>query len=110
MKKYGYKGVVFIIPSYIDNLQGYMTLKQLRDLDNNGWDISGHYYGNLLNKSDSELDGIYYSVKRWLVHNKFTGEQSDLFAYPQGVHDGNIEQVIKKYFSVARTVKDTNET
>lgn len=102
LKRYNYQATAFVIPPYIDVNPGYMTKLQLRDLQNQGWDISSHYYGNFENKTDLELEAIFIGVKTWLVLNNFTG--GDFLAYPQGRYQGNILNITKNYFYLGRTV------
>jgi hypothetical protein len=86
MSQYGMKGTVYIIPDYIDWVgQPYMTLNNLKDLYNLGWDISGHYQTNLTTLSLSQVNSVIINVKKYLTENGFARSASD-FAIPNGAY------------------------
>ncbi|MFZ3169114.1 MAG: polysaccharide deacetylase family protein, partial [Candidatus Methanoperedens sp.] len=93
-------GVSYVIPEYVlGNDRWYMTLDNLRTLQNGGWDISSHTmnHTNLAEANDSYQTYALNSSYDWLVANKFQ-KSAGFIAYPYGTfNDQTIEKVKKRY-------------
>jgi peptidoglycan/xylan/chitin deacetylase (PgdA/CDA1 family) len=106
MKKTGYLGTAFIMPEQIGEL-GYMNEAQLNELNAQGWGIGGHHITNLrtLNLADAEI--AISNVKNWLKERSYNGQEH--FAYPMGSYNKDIQNIIMKYFTTARTIDGFNQ-
>jgi peptidoglycan/xylan/chitin deacetylase (PgdA/CDA1 family) len=104
------RGVSFVIPARIGASASYMTLSQLTEMYNSGWDISSHtlnHVSNSLNhmsaiQLDTELNGGY----NWLISKGFT--RSAMFiAYPfgYGYDNATVVNKVKENYIFARTTK-----
>lgn len=105
MSQYGFPGTAYIIPDYIDTNVDYMTLSQLRDLQNfNGWDVASHGTDNLTEISTSSAEKELLNTKTWLIRNGFT-RGVDHYAYPNGGwNEDTVLPLVRKYFTSARTI------
>ncbi len=79
-KAYGYPGVNYVCTASVGE-EGYLTLKQLKEMEGAGWETASHS-ANHLHFKDLEEKDIRIQLatsKLWLKQNGLTGEN---FAYP----------------------------
>jgi len=84
MRSYGYRGVLAVVPSLV-NSGGHVTLSQLTQLYNEGWDAVSHSYShqNLSSLSNQECDYELYASQKWLRDNGFI-RGSNMIVIPYG--------------------------
>ena len=93
LKQYGYAGTVALVAYYADQMSygdwtGYMTWDQLRELQNNGWEIASHGFEHLHMTSLSEAEFRYQlNYSREEIENEL-GRKPTSFVFPY--HDANI--------------------
>jgi peptidoglycan/xylan/chitin deacetylase (PgdA/CDA1 family) len=84
MKKYGFKGVFFIMTVSI-NRPRYMTKEQLKDLSDNGNAVESHTWDHhMVTKYRGDDWDIQFVKPRKTIEN-ITGKPAEYFAYPYGV-------------------------
>lgn len=101
MQKYNYPGVNFIPSGWID-IPGYLTLEEIKELENAGWETGGHSvtHANLttipIDSARAEIRKNYeYLIRHNLKHR--------CFALPSGHSNAEIDAIIKEYFEIIRT-------
>lgn len=104
MDAYGYKGVVYATKDLVGN-SAFMNLDELKDLYNNGWDISTHSQVDLTSLTSSESIRTELLKNRdYLIENGFTRS-----AYHFAPHLGKYNDIslaeIEDLFITSRTVK-----
>jgi peptidoglycan/xylan/chitin deacetylase (PgdA/CDA1 family) len=108
MDAYDMAGTMYTIPELV-GATGYMTLAQLRKLqDEAGWDVSGHYQTNLTTLPGS-ADSILRGVKKWLGQNGFRKGINE-FAYPNGDYNTEVLEAAQRHFRSARTILERKES
>ncbi|RYF98554.1 MAG: polysaccharide deacetylase family protein, partial [Chitinophagaceae bacterium] len=86
MKKYGFKGVFFIMTVSINRKPRYMSREQIKELSDEGNVIESHTWNH-------EIFSSYKTPEKWeeqivkpkLKIEEITGKKSEYFAYPFGV-------------------------
>lgn len=110
-KKFGIRGTLNIIGSYIDQeLAGYLTLAQLIEMYNAGWDISNHTYDhtNLTTlATQGEMEEKIKRMKDWLISRGFIRNNCHLqFCYPNGGYNATAVDALKAQgYLTGRTVE-----
>lgn len=101
MQKYGYPGVNFIPSGWI-NRSGFLTLDEVREMEQLGWETGGHSvtHANLttipIDSARSEVRLNYESLVGYgLMHRTF--------ALPAGHSNAEIDKIILEYFDIIRT-------
>ncbi len=84
MKKYGFKGVFFIMTISI-NRPRYMTKEQLKELSDNGNAVEAHTWDHHMVTKYKGLDFDTQFVKPKKKVEDITGKPAEYFAYPFGV-------------------------
>jgi peptidoglycan/xylan/chitin deacetylase (PgdA/CDA1 family) len=101
MKKYGFKGVFFIMTVAL-NKPGYMTKEQLKQLADEGNNIGSHTWDHGNVKEYQSEDWEKQIDKPTQQLEKITGKRPDYFAYPFGLWDKKaIEQIKQRGFKAA---------
>ena len=101
MQQYQYPGVNFIPTGWI-NIPGVITLDEVRELENAGWETGGHTvtHANLTTISlDSARSEIFKNYQQ-LVEFGLTHR---CFALPAGHSNPEIDVIIEEYFDIIRT-------
>ena len=102
--KFGFAATVAVIPKRIDDgLPTYMTLENLKTLQQNGWDMCNHGYNHqfMVGLSAAVCEADVRDGKEWLVENGF-GKAADFCVYPNTTIDETALDVIKKYCLLGR--------
>jgi peptidoglycan/xylan/chitin deacetylase (PgdA/CDA1 family) len=104
------RGVSFVIPSRVGASSSYMSISQLKEMYNSGWDISDHTLTHtasyLTHLSAAQLDSEVNGGYNWLVANGFS--RSAMFlAYPfgYGYDNATVVNKVKENHLFARTTK-----
>lgn len=95
MKKYGFKGVYFIMTISI-NKPRYMTKDQIKDLSDNGNAIESHTWDHKNVKKYDDEDYQKQLLNPRKTIEEITGKSATYFAYPFGVWDKNAINMLKK--------------
>ena len=112
MKKYGFKGVFFIMTISI-NKPRYMTKEQLKQLADEGNAVESHTWDHHMTTKYSGEDWNIQFVKPRKTIEDITGKQADYFAYPYGLwNQAGFPELKKAGFKMAfilSTKRDTTE-
>ncbi len=84
MKKYGFKGVFFIMTISI-NRPRYMTKEQIKELSDAGHQIGSHTWDHHMVTKYTEEDWDIQTVKTRKTLEDITGKPIEYFAYPFGL-------------------------
>lgn len=100
MKEFGLKGIVFVVVNWIGK-PGFMSLIQLKELVESGWEIGSHTLNHfrLTKISLEEAEKEIRDSKKALEE---LGFEINGFAYPHGTYNQDIIEIVKKYYSWAR--------
>lgn len=111
MDQYGYPGTAYLIRDLIDNNPSYMTMAQLRQLQQqSGWQLGAHadtvaaHNARYVTMSQPAIEAEFRNLRLWLQQNGFWG--GDDFAYPGGDFNGSVLAAARKYFRSCRTIID----
>lgn len=101
MKNFNYPGVNFTPTGWINN-DGCLTINQLLEMQNSGWETGGHSvtHANLttipIDSAKEEIQNDYNNLIGFgLTHN--------CFALPAGHSNPEIDKILKQYFDIIRT-------
>jgi peptidoglycan/xylan/chitin deacetylase (PgdA/CDA1 family) len=112
MKKYGFKGVYFIMTVSLGR-PGYMTKEEVRQLSDEGNTIGSHTWNHSNVKHYSMQDWVIQIDKPSQLLEKITGRPVNYFAYPFGLWNKEaIEQLKQRHFKAAfqlSTKRDEND-
>lgn len=114
MKKYGFKGVVFVVTSTLPKLtptswqpankNPTMTLEQVRTMYEAGWEVGSHTVNHRhvnripLNEVENEFSESKKQLEAW-------GFKATSLAYPYGLtQKKEVRKLAMKYYACARTV------
>ena len=97
-QSYGYPGVNYVLPPHVGN-RGMMTVAQLKEMEQAGWETGSHSKNHLHFKDlrDREIRQQLYLSKEWLQEN---GLQNASFAYPFWF-DTDPYPVVGEYYETA---------
>jgi peptidoglycan/xylan/chitin deacetylase (PgdA/CDA1 family) len=103
MKKYGFKGVFFIMTVSIGKVKHYMSAEQIKQLSDEGNVIASHTWNHSnFKKLSTEKDWEIQLDKPTKKLEEITGKPVKYFAYPFGVWSAqNIPQLHKRGFKIA---------
>ena len=102
----GQSGVVFVItdPLY-RGYPDYMTLAEVQNLSDAGWDISSHTISHPvltnLTSQPEKLKTELVGSEQWLVSNGFA-RGSMFLSYPEGAYNAAVQAEVVKYYTAAR--------
>jgi peptidoglycan/xylan/chitin deacetylase (PgdA/CDA1 family) len=98
----------FLPTEWIDR-PGMVTLKQLREMENRGWETGGHAssHVNLPQLSPDSIRQQIGSCFRWL---EAAGLRHESFAYPSGKYNDTVLSIAFEYFRNLRTAHDYHYT
>ena len=100
------RAVSFVTTSWL-NHTNFMTLEDLKKLQNAGWDISSHTisHPNLTALDDNNLTIELNNSYDWLVNNGFQ-KSAGFIAYPFGYYNDRVIGKVKQRYIFARGVDD----
>lgn len=110
LKKYGFKGMIFVIPSFMD--QGnmyYFTWDQAKEMEANGISIESHTlsHSSMTELSDEQLRTELSESKKRI--ETMLGKKVSFVAYPTGTYNLHIAQLVKEAgYEGAFTIKYGN--
>lgn len=108
-----FKGTLYISSALIGQ-KDRLTISNLTEMYNSGWDISNHtvHHTNLTKVSSKKAYEEIYGCSSWIAGHGFTRDLGyKHFAYPEGGVNKNILQILKKQkFLTARTANAGNST
>lgn len=106
----GLKANVAVIGKYVDKTKGYLTLRELKALQNDwGWSIINHSWkhrnavtdysqtGNLQGFEQDILRGAKY------LEDNHINSAPNWYVYPSGATNAQIRAIVGKYYKFART-------
>jgi hypothetical protein len=109
----GYAGTAYTICDAIGSSSSFMTLTQLRQLQNAGWDVAAHassldaHATGFDVLTPTQLDAECRKSIGWLTANGFRG--SDHLAFPMGRYTPAQARIIDSFFATARTTSGTTQ-
>ena len=109
MKKYGFKGTIFVVTGFLGVYDNYMTWEQAKELADNGFSIESHTYSHksMTEASDEEISKEL-TKSRDTIRNKL-GIEADFMAYPTGTYNLHIAELVQKAgYKGAFTIKYDN--
>ena len=110
LKKYGFKATIFVVTSFLDkNKKGYMSWDQAREMDANGISIQSHTvdHKSMTDLTDDQLRMELVDSKK--KAEKELGHPVNYMAYPTGIHNLHIAQMVKEAgYKAAFTIKYGN--
>jgi len=101
LEKYSYPATAFIITSAVGE-SGYMTIEQILDLANKGWEIGSHTVSHvdLTELSDDQLSYELLESKKYL--ERF-GLKVENFSSPYGEYNKRVIKAVAQYYFSHRT-------
>lgn len=102
MNAFGFKGVPYIITGNV-GWPGYMTLSQLQQLHNAGWETGSHNSIHVAFYTQQNLS----NSKNWLMNN---GLDCNAFAYVGGDFNQSSINSVSDYFTTAKTIINQYQT
>ena len=98
LKKYGFKGTIFVITSFLDRgQQGYITWAQASEMEASGViDIESHTvtHGSMTEMTDSDLRRELADSKKDIEQR--LGKTVNFVAYPTGTYNLHIASLVKE--------------
>lgn len=109
MKKYGFKGTIFVVTGFLGVYDNYLTWEQAKELTDNGFSIESHTHNHKSMTEASDDD-----ISRELAKSRDTikeklGVEADFIAYPTGTYNLHIAELVKEAgYKGAFTIKYDN--
>ncbi len=92
---------VYAIPGLVDT-PTYMTEEQLRELNDNGWEIAAHGEDRLTDLTYAERNSQFRDVIDWFRERGWSARPN--YAYPEGAYSEEVIRHVSLYFRTARTI------
>jgi peptidoglycan/xylan/chitin deacetylase (PgdA/CDA1 family) len=102
MAKYGYNATVFVITGKVDQ-ENHMTLPQLKQLQDDGWDISSHTKSHPNLAKQQNITVVIQELadsKKWLISNGFASG-ANFFAAPYYAYNPEVKGLAGHCYAVA---------
>ncbi len=113
LKPFTFKGTLYICSSLIGG-EDRLTLDNLKEMYNSGWDICNHtvHHVNLAKVSTKKAYDEIYGCSAWISGHGFTkNEGYKHFAYPEGGYNDSVIKILKEQgFLTARTTNAGSDT
>ncbi len=87
LKKYDFRATIFVITAYIDNLPGYLTSAQLKNLQDYGMDIESHTVNHKPLKELSKVQQLQELTDSKAFLEKLLNKKINYIAYPDGSYN-----------------------
>ena len=106
LRKYGLKGTVFVVTSFLGTRKGYLTWDECREMEKNGMTVASHTVDH---KSMTDLTND--QLRAELVESKKKaeaelGHEVKYMAYPTGAYNLHIAQLVREAgYKAAFTIK-----
>ena len=96
MKKYGFKGTIFVVTGFLGVYDNYLTWDQARELSDNGFSIESHTHSHksMTEASDEEISREL-TRSREKIKEKL-GLEADFIAYPTGTYNLHIADLVRQ--------------
>ena len=108
-----YRGTLYICSALIGE-KDRLSLANLKEMYDNGWDICNHtaHHANLTKVSLQKAYAEIYSCSRWIAAQGFGRDMCYMhFAYPEGAYNEQVMGIIKRQkILTARTANPGNST
>lgn len=108
LKKYGMKGIFFIISNRPDNDANYATWKEIKEMSDEGQEIGSHTVSHFDLRTLSEKKIVYELEESKKAIEAKIAKSVISFCYPSGQYDKRAIEVAKKNYLFARTTKQGN--
>ena len=109
LKKYGFKGTIFVVSSFLGVYPNYITGDQAREMDADNISIQSHTvdHKSMTDLSDDELRAELVDSKKKI--EKELGHEINYMAYPTGTYNLHIANLVKEAgYKAAFTIKYGN--
>lgn len=110
LRKYGFRGTIAVISSKVGTAN-YMTLSQLHEVYDEGWDLvnhtQNHVYLGQLSYTDQKTELV--NCDNFLIQNGFTRSRH-IVVYPYGSYNSDTLKVMDELFVSGRSLVDSNES
>ncbi|MGM9539628.1 polysaccharide deacetylase family protein [Anaerovibrio sp.] len=109
MKKYGFKGTIFVVTGFLGVYDNYLTWEQAKELTENGFSIESHTHNHksMTEASDDDISKEL-AKSRDTIREKL-GVEADFIAYPTGTYNLHIAELVKEAgYKGAFTIKYDN--
>ena len=102
LKKYGFSGISYIISSNVGGVYDAprVTLEQLLEMKDNGWQIGLHGSDSLNWVSDvtiTQAEASIKACKEYIYANNLVTDGAESCAYPHGEYNDNVIALLNKY-------------
>lgn len=104
MDEYGYRGVSYIIGNQVGQ-SNYLTIAQMKQMQDIGWDIASHSWSHpdYTTLTEAQMLQETISMKHYLSKNGFASG-ARFFAYPYGAVNTLTLDTVAKYHLISRGV------
>lgn len=96
LKKYGFKATVFVITSYINKLPGYLTSKQLKEMQAYGVDIESHTVDHKPLNTLTKAQQLVELADSKAFIEKLLNKKVNYIAYPDGSYNKDTVECAKE--------------
>lgn len=109
MKKYGFKGTIFVVTGYLGVYDNYLTWEQAGELASNGFSLESHTYSHKSMTEATDEDISKELTKSRNTIKERLGVDADFLAYPTGTYNLHIAELAKEAgYKGAFTIKYDN--
>ena len=96
MKKYGFKGTIFVVTGFLGVYDNYLTWEQAKELTDNGFSIESHTHNHKSMTEASDDDISKELAKSRDTIKEKLGVEADFIAYPTGTYNLHIAELVKE--------------
>lgn len=109
MKKYGFKGTIFVVTGFLGVYDNYLTWEQAGELAANGFSVESHTYSHKSMTEANDEDISKELTKSRNTIKERLGLEADFVAYPTGTYNLHIAELAKEAgYKGAFTIKYDN--
>ena len=109
LQKYGFKGTIFVITSFMGTQKNYINWDQAREMEANGMSIESHTvtHKSMTELSDAQLQDELVNSKKMLEQQ--LNKKVEFIAYPTGTYNLHIAELVREAgYKGAFTIKYGN--
>ncbi|MBO6179335.1 MAG: polysaccharide deacetylase family protein [Selenomonadaceae bacterium] len=106
LKKYDFKATIFVISSFVGNMEHYVTWDEVREMSENGITIASHTvdHRSMTDLTDAQLKKELEDSKAKIEEE--LGKKVDYIAYPTGTYNLHIAEIVRDAgYKAAFTIK-----